>query len=179
MWACASSRGQSRRTLSRFPSRATSVSWPARRSDTALGRKVGDLGVGLAEAALFERGAWTKALEKYAAVTHLTVQLYDTDERPTCGPVHPTALFDLFTPGRHDLGIFAACIRRCLTQADMPPAVVVEEHNGLAVVGTALTLGGEIVGVAVAGYALTAFLDQHTLERLARNSGRSFETVWA
>ena len=135
--------------------------------------------MGLVEAALFERGAWTKALEKYAAVTHLTVQLYDTDERPTCGPVHPTALFDLFTPGRHDLGIFAACIRRCLTQADMPPAVVVEDHNGLAVVGTALTLGGEIVGVAVAGYALTAFLDQHTLERLARNSGRSFETVWA
>src|SRR5439155_9067016 len=38
---------------------------------------------------------------------------------------------------------------------------------------------GEIVGVAVAGYALTTFLDQHALERLARNSGRSFEMVWA
>lgn len=66
-----------------------------------------------------------------------------------------------------------------MTQADIPPAVVAEDHDRLAVVGTALTLGGEIVGVAVAGYALTASLDQHALERLARNSGRSFETVWA
>src|SRR5436309_3793081 len=134
---------------------------------------------GQAEAALFERGAWTKALEKYAAVTHLTIQLYDTDARLICGPVHPTDLFELFTPGYHDLGIFAACIRRCLTQADMPPPVVVENHDGLAVVGTALMLSGEIVGVAVAGYALTTFMDQHALERLARNSGCSFEIVWA
>ncbi|TME72162.1 MAG: GAF domain-containing protein, partial [Chloroflexi bacterium] len=131
------------------------------------------------EAALFERGAWTKVLEKYASVTHLTIQLYDTDERLICGPVHPTALFELFTPGHHDLGIFAACLRRCLTRADMPPAVVVEDHDGLAVVGTALMLSGEIVGVAVGGYALTTFLDQHAFERLARNSGRSFEMVWA
>ena len=135
--------------------------------------------MGQAEAALFERGAWTKALEKYAAVTHLTIQLYDTDERLICGPVNPTALFELFTPGHHDLGIFAACIRRCLTQAEIPPAVVVEDHDGLAVVGIALMLSGEIVGVAVAGYALTTFLDQHALERLARNSGCSFEIVWA
>src|SRR5437667_3084478 len=140
--------------------------------------------MGQAEAALFERGAWTKALEKYAAVTHLTIQLYDTDARLICGPVHPTALFELFTPGHHDLGIFAACLRRCLTRADMPPAdmppaVVVEDHDGLAVVGTALMLSGEIVGVAVGGYALTTFLDQHALERLARNSGCSFEIVWA
>src|SRR5437870_3757061 len=135
--------------------------------------------MGQAEAALFERGAWTKALEKYAAVTHLTIQLYDTDARLICGPVHPTDLFELFTPGYHDLGIFAACIRRCLTQADMPPPVVVENHDSLAVVGTALMLSGEIVGVAVGGYALTTFLDQHALERLARNSGRSFEKVWA
>ena len=135
--------------------------------------------MGQAEAAFFERGAWTKALEKYAAVTHLTIQLYDTDARLICGPVHPTDLFELFTPGYHDLGIFAACIRRCLTQAEIPPAVVVEDHDGLAVVGIALMLSGEIVGVAVAGYALTTFLDQHALERLARNSGRSFEKVWA
>ena len=135
--------------------------------------------MGRAEAGVFERGPWTDALEKYAAVTHLTVQLYDTDARLICGPVHPTALFELFTPGRHDLGIFAACIRRCQAQTAMPRAVVVEDHYGLAVVGTALTLGGEIVGAAVAGYALTAFLDQHALQRLARNSGRSFEAVWA
>jgi hypothetical protein len=93
--------------------------------------------------------------------------------------VRPTALFELFTPGWHDLGIFAACVRRCQAQTAMPRAVVVEDHYGLAVVGTALTLGGEIVGAAVAGYALTAFLDQHALQRLARNSGRSFEAVWA
>ena len=132
-----------------------------------------------AQATLFGGGAWSEALEKYAAVTHLTVQLYDTDERLISAPVHPTALFELFTPAQHDLGIFAACIRRCLTQPELPSSVVVEDRHGLAVVGTAVTLGGETVGVAVAGYALTVFPDQHVLERLARSGGLSSERVWA
>src|SRR5438552_3241395 len=42
--------------------------------------------------------AWTRALEKYGAATHLAVELYGRDERLILGPVHPTRLFELLAP---------------------------------------------------------------------------------
>jgi hypothetical protein len=38
------------------------------------------------------------SLEKSGAPTHLTVELYDRDERLIFGPAHPTSRFDLLAP---------------------------------------------------------------------------------
>ena len=46
---------------------------------------------------LFNADVWRPALEKFAAVTNLTVVAYGADHRIVCGPVHPTPLFDLFS----------------------------------------------------------------------------------
>jgi hypothetical protein len=54
--------------------------------------------------AVFEPdAAWKRALEKFGAATHLTVELYDRDGRDpgleSLGQAHPTSLFDLLAPG--------------------------------------------------------------------------------
>jgi signal transduction histidine kinase/ActR/RegA family two-component response regulator len=118
------------------------------------------------------------ALEKYAAVNHLTVQVYDADARLVAGPVHRTPLFDLFEGG-HGPGMFAACARQCLGQSAPGSPGVIEEQHGLAVVGTTLLLADEIVGAAVAGYALTAHLSYREVVRLGRDCGLPFDDVWA
>ncbi len=135
------------------------------------------------DAAAFASDRARAALGRYAAVSHLTVQVHGVGEELLAGPLDPSPLdpsplFELFAPGRHDPGLFANCLRRCLTATEGPSAVVVEDHHGLALVGTALRLAGEIVAVAVAGYVLTKHLDQREIERLARDGGLSFETVW-
>src|SRR5712691_5853136 len=49
---------------------------------------------------------------------------------------------------------------------------------GLAVVGTSLVLQGEVVGTAVAGYTFVDFCHPSAIERLARDCGVPFQTVW-
>ena len=121
-----------------------------------------------------ERGRF--ALEKCAAITHLTVEIYGVDARPVVGPLHATPLFDLFAATGHGAGLVADCRRRCLAQ---PSAVVVAEGLGLAVVGMALRLDGEVVAVVLGEYALTKHLDRLDILRLARDAGLPAETVWA
>jgi hypothetical protein len=60
----------------------------------------------------------------------------------------------------------------------MPPAVLVEAGHGLAVVDCSLRLAEKIVGAVVAGYVLIEYPDEIELQRLARDGGLSFETVW-
>jgi signal transduction histidine kinase len=127
---------------------------------------------------IFELERGRTAFEKYAAFTHLTVQVYGADGSRLAGPVYGTPIFELFARGR-DLGMFAECARRCLAPEDSDSLVVVEERNGLAVVGTALTLGGDIVGAAVAGYALTMHPGRREITLLARDSELPFDDVWA
>jgi signal transduction histidine kinase/CheY-like chemotaxis protein len=135
---------------------------------------------------LFNVDAWVPALKTYGAVTHLTVSVYDVSGHRVCGPVPSTPLFTLFEEHSYDPGVFADCVRRCLAQtprsgsgqADTRPAVVVEPSYGLAVVGAALTLQGEIVGAAVAGYALNSFAESTAIMRLARLSGVPFRRLW-
>src|SRR5204863_5349597 len=118
------------------------------------------------------------ALEKYAAVNHLTVQVYGADGRLVTGAVNRTPLFDLFSQGRGP-GMFATCAQRCLSGSAPSPPVVVEEQYGIAVVGAPLVLAGAIVGAAVAGYALTTHLSYREVVRLARDCRLPFDDVWA
>ena len=127
---------------------------------------------------LFSSDLWIQALESYAGSTHLTVRLFDGAGRVVLGPLHPTPLFQLFEERKYVTGLFAECVRQCLAQSGSRPVVIVSQTTGLSVVGTSLQLEGEIVGAAVAGFALLNFSQASEIQILARDSGIRFEQVW-
>jgi signal transduction histidine kinase/CheY-like chemotaxis protein len=128
------------------------------------------------DASLFQTDRARVALEKYAAVTHLTVRIYDRDERAITEPIGSNSLFKLFSQGRESQ-ILDACVRRCFAQTDGSSAIV-ENGYGLAIVGAPFTISGEVVCLAVAGYALTSHLDERPIRRLARNNKLPFDSIW-
>ncbi len=127
---------------------------------------------------VFQLDRGRAALEKYAVVNHLTVEVYGADGCLAAAAMNRTPLFDLFARGPGP-GMFATCARQCLGQSDPGSPVVIEEQHGLAVVGTPLVLAGEIAGAAVAGYALTTHLSYREGVRLARDCRLPFADVWA
>jgi hypothetical protein len=127
---------------------------------------------------LFSSELWKQALDKYAAVTGLTVELFGPDGQVVLGSVYLTPLVALFREYGFEPGLFAECARRCLSQTDARPAVVVDESHGLTVVGTSLVLEGAIVGAAVAGYALAGFSQVAAVQRWARSAGVPFDRLW-
>lgn len=127
---------------------------------------------------LFSSALWMRALDSYASDTHLSVKLFDANERVVFGPVHPTPLFQLLEESGYDPGVFAECARRCLRQTNGRPAVLVSEVCGLAVVGTSLVLEDKIVGAAVGGYAFVDFSQLSEVQRLAKDAEIKFERLW-
>ena len=117
---------------------------------------------------LFNSDLWKPALDKYAEVTGLSVELFDANERLVLATVQPTPLEKLFQKYGFEPGLFAECARRCLLQTSDRPAVAVAEGHGLTVVGTSLVLEGAIVGAAVAGYAFAGFSQRNRSRALGR-----------
>ena len=130
-----------------------------------------------AEPGMFDLSTWLPALEKFGAVTHLTVIVYAGD-RIVCGPFHATPLYTLFARHGYDPRIFDACAHRCVSQVGDRQAVVLPLQDGLAVVGAPLVLDGQVVGAAVAGYALVDFVGSSAIEHLARAAGVPFGEIW-
>ena len=128
---------------------------------------------------VFDIAVWAPALEKFGAVTHLSVALYGADEQIVCGPMPATPLFAAFQEHGDEPGVFAECVRACLVQSsDNRPPVVVTHSSGLAVVGVSLLRDGHVVGAVVAGCALVNFCESVAIARLARESGTHFQELW-
>lgn len=127
----------------------------------------------------FNLAAWRTALDRFGAVTRLSVALYDADggivENP--GPITP--LFAVFNDHGYDPGLYAECVRQCLEQSITErPAVIVSSVSGLAVVGASLMIDDAIVGAAAAGYAVVDFCDPVAVARLARQAGIPGTRLW-
>ena len=131
-----------------------------------------------ADEALFRSKRGRNALEKYCAVTHVTVRVYAADGgRRLSEPVHPTPLFRLFAEGE---GPPAAFIERLRPPPGGQKAAAVRvEESGLAVVGTDFCIDDAVVCTAVAGPVFVAHVTEHDVRQIARASGLSFGAVWA
>ena len=123
---------------------------------------------------------WQPALEKYGAVTQMSVVLFGAGRRRSSRPGpsrHPFAA--LFVEHGYDPGLFAECAHQCLAQSGPRQALVVAPSHALAVVGTALALESETVGAAVARICAGWFFCQPAaVERLARQAGVPFRRLW-
>ena len=126
---------------------------------------------------LFGSEVWKRAVERYSAATHLTVEVIGLDGEPLAEPHPTTPVFDLLDGSGHASDLFAACARRCLSpSAGARP--VIEERYGLAVVGTPLIVAGNAIGIAMAGYFVTSFADQLAAQRLALESNVPVAELW-
>jgi signal transduction histidine kinase/CheY-like chemotaxis protein len=131
-----------------------------------------------APAGFFDSAVWTPALQTFGAVTHLTVEVFNTDSAIAVGPAPSTPLFDVFERHGNAPGLFTDGARQCLAQAPDSRTVIVASSGGLAVVGTSLILEGAIVGAAVAGHALLDFPQTLLIERLARQANVPMRELW-
>jgi signal transduction histidine kinase len=128
--------------------------------------------------ALFYAEVWERALDRYVAVTRLTAAVYDRDRRLVCGPRPFTPLFGFFETHGFAPGILADCVGESLAASSARPDVIIARSFGLAVVGTPLRLDGQIIGAAVAGFALVDFCQASAIESLAHHARLPFRQLW-
>jgi hypothetical protein len=129
------------------------------------------------DAHVFHTPAGKLALEKYAAVTHLSIRVYDRQRHEIAEHRGDNRLFELFAKAP-DPPIVAKCLERCFAQPDGTACVSIEQEHSLAVVGAPFVLDGEVVCASIAGYALSGHIDQLQLRRLAQNAAVSFDSFW-
>lgn len=125
--------------------------------------------------ALFRSERGRTALEKFCAVTHLTVRVYGTDDNPLSEPIRPTPLFGLFAGGGDRPEAF---IERLRPLPGENRAAILVEESGLATVRTAFRVEGDVVCSAVAGPVVVAHLTERDAQQIARSSGLPFAAVW-
>ena len=100
------------------------------------------------EPRLFEPDVWTPALDKYAAVSRLTVALYDSAGLLVVGPVNPTPLYDVFADERRS-DPYADGVQRCLAKGDRRVQIIAANSELFGVLCVPLVLNSEIVGAAI------------------------------
>lgn len=127
---------------------------------------------------LFGSDLWKPALDKYAEATGLSVEMFDLDGQMAVNSMYPTPLVALFREYGFAPDLFAECARSCVSQIAHRPIIAADGSHGLTVIGTSLVLEGEIVGAAVAGYALAEFANLPAVRRWADSSGIPFERLW-
>ena len=77
------------------------------------------------DAVVFNDEVWRPALEKFAAVTNLTVLVYGLGRQVVCGPTASQQLLWLLAEHQYDPAIFFGCRRQCLAPPSERPAVYV------------------------------------------------------
>ncbi len=127
---------------------------------------------------LFGSERWNPALDKFTEATGLSVEVFGARGQIILHPPRLSPLDALFREYGFEPGLFAECASRCLRQTVARPALFVAEAHGLTVVGTTLPFEGEILGVAVAGYALARFSQVPLVQRWAKQTGVPFERLW-
>jgi signal transduction histidine kinase/CheY-like chemotaxis protein len=127
---------------------------------------------------LFSSLLWKPVLEKYSAVTGLTVELFDIQGRVIVDPDQATPLYRILHERPLDHGLFGRCAAQALKQTELRPVVIEGDTHGLLAVGASLVLEGEVVGAAVAGYALSRFPEVAAVQRWAHASDIRFDQLW-
>jgi hypothetical protein len=69
---------------------------------------------------VFQTAAAKTALKKYAAVTHLSIRLYDRDRRVIAEETGSNRLFSVFSAAREP-NIVLECVACCFAQSHRPP----------------------------------------------------------
>jgi signal transduction histidine kinase len=124
---------------------------------------------------LIEPEGWVGALEKFGAATDMAISVYESPDHRILGPVHSTRFFEATSQGRRDPPLFSECARDCLAQ---PSSAVIVEDHGVAVIGSALRRGDEVIGAVVGGYRLTAFPEESAILRFTRRHDLPMHAVW-
>jgi signal transduction histidine kinase len=124
---------------------------------------------------LIEPEAWHIALEKFGAATGFTIVVYEPPSCSILGPVHVTPVFEAIQRDGRDPALFRECARACVA-APEPPVIL--DDLGVAVVGSPLRRGDEVLGAVVAGYRLTAFPEESGILRFARRHDLPMHVLW-
>jgi signal transduction histidine kinase/CheY-like chemotaxis protein len=116
---------------------------------------------------------WTRALEKYAAATRLTVAVWGPSRDLLLGPIQSSPLFEA-TGGSGNI-LHTSCVARCFEDRGGP---VMTDDFSFSVIGTPLVIHGAPVGAVTAGPALTAFPNEMLIGRFAVQQQLPFSQLW-